>query len=350
MNAVDATGSPPTPTVEDRLELVRLVHGFRASQAIYVAVRLGLADLLKDGSRDTGDLAQVTQAHAPALYRLLRFLCGLGLFNEVAPRRFALTPMGAGLRSDVAGSVGAMALNLLSEHHWVPWGQLMHSVQTGEPAFDHVYGMSTFEYFEQHPEAGAIFDQAMTSNTANAGTAIVDAYQFSGVDRVVDVGGGHGQLLATVLQAHPLMRGVLFDSPSVVAGAGSILEAAGVRDRCEVVGGDFFEAVPANGDAYILRQILHDWYDADAVRILGRCREAMNPSGRLLVIERPITTDYRSSLPVLHLDMEMLVTVGGVQRTDAEFQSLFDDAGFRLSSIVPVHDAAQYAIFEGVLA
>ena len=208
---------------------MRLVSGYRVSQAINVAARLGLADLLKDGPRETDDLAQATETHAPALYRLLRFLSGVGLFSEVAPRRFALAPMGVALAVRRPRSVRAQTLNLLSEHHWVPWGDLMHSVRTGEPAFHHVYGMSTFEYFEEHPEAGALFNQAMTGNTAGAGTSIVDAYDFSGIERVVDVAGGHGQMLATVLQAHPSMRGVLFDMPSVVAGADA---GAGGSGRC----------------------------------------------------------------------------------------------------------------------
>ncbi len=350
MSAPDPTGLPETPTAEHRVELMGLVSGFRVSQAVYVAARLGLADLLKDGPRDVDDLARATEVHAPALYRLLRCLSGVGLFSEVALRRFALAPMGVALRSDVPGSVRAQTLNLLAEHHWVPWGDLMHSVRTGEPAFRHVHGRSTFEYFEQHPEAGALFNQAMTGNTAGAGTSIVDAYDFSGVERVVDVAGGHGQMLTTVLQAHPSVRGVLFDMPSVVAGAAPVLEAAGVADRCDVVGGDFFAAVPDDGDAYILRQILHDWYDADAVRILERCRAAMKPSGRVLVVERAVSTDYRRSLPVLHLDMEMLVTVGGIQRTDDEYRALFADAGLGLTRIVPLNDPAQYALYEAVPA
>jgi hypothetical protein len=350
VSAPEPTGLPETPTVEHRLELMRLVSGFRVSQAVYVVARLGLADLLKDGPRAVEELASETETHAPALYRLLRFLSGVGLFSEVAPRRFALAPMGVALRSDVPGSVRAQTLNLLSEHHWTPWGDLMHSVRTGEPAFHHVYGMSTFEYFEEHPEAGALFNQAMTGNTAGAGMSIVDAYDFSGIERVVDVAGGHGQMLATVLRANPSMRGVLFDMPSVVASAAPVLAAAGVADRCDVVGGDFLAAIPEDGDAYILRQILHDWYDADAVRILERCRAAMKQSGRVLVIERAISNDYRQSLPVLHLDMEMLVTVGGIQRTDDEYRTLFADAGLRLTRIVPLNDSAQYALYEAVPA
>ena len=329
---------------------MRLVTGYRVSQAVYVAARLGLADLLKDGSREIDDLARATETHAPALYRLLRFLSGVGLFSEIAPRRFALAPLGLPLQSDVPGSVRHQTLNLLSQHHWVPWGDLMHSVRTGEPAFHHVYGMSTFEYFEEHPEAGALFNQAMTGNTSGAGTSIVDAYDFAGIERVVDVAGGHGQMLATVLQAHPSMRGILFDIPSVVAGAAPALEAAGVANRCDVVGGDFFAAVPEGGDAYILRQILHDWYDADAIRILERCRAAMTQSGRVLAVERAISDDYRQSLPVLHLDMEMLVSVGGIQRTDEEYRALFAEAGLRLTRIVPLNDPAQYALYEAVPA
>lgn len=350
MTTSEGAATPESAYRQLLSQLTSLVSGYRVSQALYVAARLGLADLLKAGPREVADLAEATRTHPPTLYRLLRFLSGAGVFNEEAPGRFGLTPLGVGLRSDVPGSVRNRALNLLSEHHWLSWGQLLHSVATGEPAFQHIYGMNTFEYFEQHPAAGALFDQAMTANAADSGAALVNAYDFAGLARVVDVAGGQGQTIATVLQAHPAMRGVLFDSPSVVAGAGPVLDAAGVADRCEVVGGDFFASVPPNGDAYILRQIIHDWNDADSLRILQNCRAAMGPVGRLLVVERAIATDYRRAMPVLHLDMEMLVMLGGVQRTDDEYRALLGAAGFRLTSIVPLNDPAQYAIFEAVPA
>jgi len=346
-----AAGSVPQPPSREQFQqLYWLLGGYRVSQALYVAATLGLADLLKDGPRGSDELARATGTHAPALYRVLRFLAGVGLFDEVAPRRFALTRLGAGLRTDVPGSVAPLALMLLDEYHWRPWGRLLHSVRTGETAFRHVHGLGLFDYLGRHPDAAAAFHRAMTSNTADSGTAITAAYDFSGIERLVDVGGGHGLLLATVLRAHPALRGVLYDRPEVVAGATATLEAAGVADRCEVVGGDFFAAVPPGGDAYSLRQIIHDWDDPEAVALLANCRRAMRAGGRLLVVERAIAPDYREALPELHLDLEKLVNVGGLQRTDEEYRALFAAAGFRLTKIVPLGDAARYCVYEGAPA
>jgi hypothetical protein len=324
--------------------------GYRGSQALYVVAKLGIADLLADGPRPTEELAMATQTHAPTLFRVLRFLAGIGVFDEVDLGRFALTALGAGLRRDVAGSPGALALLLLDGSHWRGWGELLHSVQTGETAFPHVHGQEYFPYVREHPELAAIFDRAMTSNAAMAGVAITDRYEWANVARVVDVGGGHGWLLATVLQAHPAMQGVLFDRPEVVAAARPVLEQAGVADRCELVGGDFFAEVPPQGDAYVLRHILHDWDDAAAQVILERCRQAMAPGGRVLVVERVVGTEYREAMPALQGDLEMLVNVGGRERTEAEYRALLTSAGFRLTQLVPLGDAARYSVVEGTPA
>jgi len=338
------------PTREHIRELQQLVGGYRVSQAIYVVATLGIPDLLRDGPRGTDELAHATGTHAPALTRVLRFLAGVGLFSEADPGRFSLTPLGAGLRSDVSGSVRPTALWLIGGPAWQSWGHLLHSVRTGETAFQQVHGMGLFDYFAQHPDSAATFHAAMTSNTAGSGTAITTAYDFSGIRRLVDVGGGHGLLLATVLRAHPTMRGVLFDRPEVVASATAVLEEAGVADRCEIVGGDFFSDALPVGDAYILRQIIHDWDDARATEILANCRRAMQEASRLLVVERAVDPDPRRALSVLHLDLQMLVNVGGIQRTDAEYRVLFSGAGFRLTTVVPLRDAATYCVFEGVPA
>jgi SAM-dependent methyltransferase len=341
-------GPQESPSDERFEELFRLLAGYRVSQALYVAATLGVADHLKTGPKGSDELAQATGTHPGALYRLLRFLAGVGLFREVAPRRFALTELGAGLRADVPGSIRPFLLMILDEVHWPAWGQLLHSVTTGETAFAHVHGAGFFDFLARHPESAATFQRAMTSNVAQSGTAITRAYDFSGIGRLVDVGGGHGLLLATILRTHPAMRGVLFDRPEVVAEAGAALEEAGVADRCEVVGGDFFADVPPGGDAYLMRQIVHDWDDAQAAVILANCRRALRPPGRLLVVERAVAADYRQALPELHLDMEMLVNLGGLQRTDSEYAALFVAAGFRLSRIVPLGDAAHFSVYEGV--
>ena len=350
MAAETPSDTPQSPSREQLQELQQLLGGYRVSQALFVAAKLGIADLLADGPRGSDELARATGTHADALHRVLRFLAGVGLFREVAPGRFALTALGAGLRADVPGSVRPIALWLSSEATWQSWGQLLHSVRTGQTAFAHVHGMELFDYLAAHPDAAAVFNAAMTGNTAQSGTAITAAYDFSGIRRLVDVGGGHGLQLATVLRAYPALRGVLFDRPEVVAGAAAVLEEAGVADRCEIVGGDFFAAVPPGGDAYLLRHIIHDWDDARAAAILANCRRALEGPGRLLVVEPRIAPDHREALPVLHLDLQMLVNTGGRERTDEEYRALFAAAGFRLTAVVPLGDAAQFSVFEGTPA
>jgi O-methyltransferase domain/Dimerisation domain len=341
---------PEGPAPEPIQELFPLVVGYRISQAIYVVAKLGIPDLLAGGPQDSDALAQATGTHAGALYRILRCLAGVGLFGETAPHAFGLTALGARLCTDAPGSTRSTALMLLDPPLWQAWGSLLHTVQTGEPAFQHVHGQGMFEYLVAHPDSSRVFQQAMTSNTAGSGTAITQAYDFSGIGRLVDVGGGHGLLLATALQAYPDMRGVLFDRPEVVAGAPAVLEAAGVADRCEIVGGDFFASAPPGGDAYVLRQILHDWDDVRAAQILAHCRRALGETGKVLVMERAIARDYRQALPVLLLDLEMLVNFGGIQRTEAEYRALFAGVGLQLSAVVPLGDAAQFSVFEGVPA
>lgn len=331
-------------------EMYALMSGFRVSQAIYVVVKLGIPDLLVGGPSGSDTLAQATDTHEDALYRVLRFLAGVGIFDEVAPRQFGLTQLGSSLRADVPGSMRPTVLMNLEHYKWESWGHLLHSVQTGGTAFHHIHGMENFAYLDQHPEAESIFQQAMTSNTAWSGAAITRAYDFTGIECLVDVGGGQGLLLATILQANPTMRGVLFDRPTVIAGALAVLETAGVATRCEVIGGDFFASVPVGCDAYVLRQIIHDWDDVHAAAILKNCRSAMRQAGRVLIIERTIVPNYQQALPVLHIDLEMLVNLGGRQRTDEEYRALFAAADLRLSAVVPLGDTGQFSVFEGIPA
>jgi hypothetical protein len=346
MERVDGTQHTLTP--EQFLTLNRLVGGYRVSRAIFVVVSLGIPDLLASGPRDVDDMARATQTHAGALYRVLRLLAGMDLFEEIAPRQFRLTSLGHGLRSDVPGSMGSMALMHLEAAKWESWGDLLYSVQTGEIAFPHVHGIEIFDYLRQRPDAAEVFQQAMTANTARSGAAITDAYDFSGVERLIDVGGGHGLFLATILQAYPAMRGVLFDQPDVVAGASATLAAASIADRCEIVGGDFFAEVPLGGDMYLLRQIIHDWDDARATLILANCRRAMRASDIVLVVEGAIGAEYQQSLPVLQLDLEMLVNYGGLQRTADEYRALFATAGFSLAKVIPLGDSSQFSVFEAL--
>jgi hypothetical protein len=323
------TASNPTA------ELRRLLNGYRVTQAIHVAATLGIADLLKEGPRHSDELAATTHTHPGALYRVLRALAAIGVFHEDGERRFSLTPLSQCLRSDATQPVGPYAIFVGRPHQWQAWGDLLRSVRTGENAYRHVHGVDLWEYITEHPEDGAIFDRAMTTNSHGVNEAIVAAYDFSPFGRVVDVGGGQGRLLAAVLAAHPAMRGVLQDRPEVVVRAQPGLEAAGVASRCEVVGGDFFETVPAGGDAYVLKLILHDWDDAASLRILAACRRACGLQARLLVMERVIPPPNEGE-EVKISDLHMLVSPGGQERTREEFMALFAEAGFRLERVVGV--------------
>jgi hypothetical protein len=337
-------------TPEQFHTLNRLIGGYRVSRAIAVVVALGVPDLLAGGPRAIDDLARATETHPGALYRVLRLLAGMGLFEEALPRQFRLTPLGHGLRSDVTGSMGSTALMHLDSARWLSWDDLLYSVRTGEIAFPRVHSVEIFDYLRDHPDAEKVFQQAMTANTARSGAAITQVYDFSSADYVVDIGGGHGLFLATILQAYPALRSVLFDQPEVVEGALALLVAAGVADRCEITSGDFFAEVPQGGDLYLLRQIIHDWDDARATSILANCRRAMLPSGKVLLIEAVISVDYQRSLPVLQLDLEMLVNYGGLQRTEDEYSALFAAAGFQLGKVIPLNDPGQLSIFEALPA
>jgi hypothetical protein len=346
---MDMSDGPQYDLTREQFQtLNRLIGGYRVSRAIAVVVGLGIPDLLATRPRKADDLAQATKTDASALYRVMRLLVGVGLFEETTAREFRLTPLGAGLRTDIPGSMGAMALMHLDSAKWRSWDDLAYSVRTGETAFPHVHGVEIFEYLRRRPDAARAFQQAMTANTARSGAAITQTYDFSGAERLIDVGGGHGLFLATILQTYPTLRGVLFDQPDVVQGASATLATAGVADRCEIVGGDFFAEVPDGGDIYLLRQIIHDWDDTRATLILSNCRRAMPASGKALVVESAISEDYQQSLPVLQLDLEMLVNFGGLQRTNAEYSALFAAAGFKLGHVTPLGDSAQFSLFEAL--
>jgi predicted O-methyltransferase YrrM len=319
-----------TPTVVLR----RLVNGYQVTQAIHVVAALGIADLLGDGPRASDELAAQTGAHAPSLHRVLRALAGVGVLHEGDDGRFTLTPVGECLRSDAPETVGGWATFVGAPIHWQAWGALLHAVRTGENAFRALHGTDVWEYRAQHPEEGAVFDRAMTAITLRANQHLLQAYDFSRLGSVVDVGGGHGALVAALLVAYPHMRGVVLDQPHVVEQASAVLEEAGVADRAEVVAGSFFDEVPAGADAYMLKAILHDWDDAEALRILSRCRAAIPPNGVLLVVERDLGAPNEDPDPKLS-DLNMMVGPGGRERTRDEFATLLADGGFALSAATP---------------
>lgn len=321
-----------TPDVPPQVALLRLLNGFRATQLVALAARLGIADLLADGSRTAEDLAHATETQPDALYRALRALAGMGVFAELEGQRFALTPLSALLQSAHPESERAFAL-YISDEAYRTWADLPYSVTTGQPAFDHVYGASHWAYLAAHPDASEAFNQAMSVVAQREIVAMVAAYEFTGATRVVDVGGGQGKLLSAILQAHPALHGALFDLPHVAAGAEPTLHAAGVADRCDIVGGDFFTTVPPRGDLLTLSHILHDWDDARAAVIVRNCAQALEPQGKLLVIEDVIEPAANAQQTLLR-DVQMLVMNGGRERTAAEFERLFTAAGLRLTRVI----------------
>jgi hypothetical protein len=291
------------------------------------------------------ELAKETAAHPPSVRRLLRALAGVGLFAEDDQGRFGLTPLGAPLRSDVSGSVRALCAMRGEPWFWAAWGELLHSVKTGETAFRRIHGTDFFGFLAQHPDAAALFNEGMGDLSRTETAAVVAAYHFGRFKTVVDVGGGQGALLAAILRAHPALRGVLVDLPATVAQAGGLLEEAGVAERCTVVGGSFFEAVPGGGDLYLLKSVIHDWDDDEAVAILGTCRQAMGDTGRLLLVERVIPPGNTPSFARL-MDLNMLVIAGGRERTEAEYRVLYQRAGLALAGVIPI--AADVSLIEGV--
>lgn len=312
-----------TPTVALR----RLTNGYQVTQAIHVAATLGVADLLRDGPRESEALARETATHAPSLYRVLRALASVGVLHEDDDGRFALTAIGECLRSDAAEPVGAWAAFVGRPPHWQAWGALLHGVRTGESPFHAVHGTDAWGYRAAHPEEGAIFDAAMTDIMRRANAHLLAAYDFGRFATVVDVGGGRGAFLGAVLEANPEMRGILLDQAHVV-------EGAVVGDRCEVVGGSFFDAVPEGADAYLLKAVLHDWDDDEALRILARCRAAIPDHGALLVVERELGAPNENA-DAKFSDLNMLISLGGRERTREEFADLLARGGFALQSTTP---------------
>lgn len=337
----DKSTQQPPPSAR----LLEMIFGFALSRSIAVAAQFGVADLLKDGPKTADELAQAIGAHPRSLYRMLRALAGVGIFAEGADGRFSLTPLSELLRSDAPESLRAFAAMMADAVNFETWAQLPYSVETGKPAFPHKFGMPWFAWLGQNPAEGKVFHDAMTSLSAGAVAAAVSAYDFSGINQLVDVGGGHGLLLASVLSKYPNMKGVLYDEPTVIRGAEDVLAAHGVAERCEAVGGDFFRSAPAGGDAYILKHIIHDWSDDECLTILGHCHAGMTAGGKVLIVEMVIP---ERNVPAVSkfLDLQMLLFLTGRERTEAEYRALLDRAGFQLTRVVPT--PSPYSVIEGL--
>lgn len=329
--------TPPT------LALRQMVIGYRVTQCLAAAAQLGVADLLGGGPKPVEELAAATGANADALYRVLRALASVGVFEEVEPRRFGLTPLAAALQSEGPQSRRNLAV-FSGEQPYQAWGDIMYSMTTGAPAFNHVFGMPHFDYLAEHPEASATFNRAMSASSQQSADAIAAAYDFSAAETVVDVGGGQGMLITTVLRANPGLRGVLFDRQHVVDDAISALEEAGMADRCARIGGDFLASVPTGNDLYMLRHIIHDWDDERSITILRHCAEALAPGGKVLVVEMVIEEGNRASWAKF-LDVHMLVMNGGRERTAEEYRHLFATAGLKMTRIIPA--GIEESIIEG---
>lgn len=316
-----------------------MVFGYRLSQALHVAAVLGISDLLAEGPRTIDDLASAANADADSLGRMLRALAAHGVYIESEDGRFSNTELSSALRADVPGSVKATAVYVGEPYYWDAWGYLLHSARTGENAFAALHGTDVWTYRSEHLDRADSFDRAMVAMTATLAGAVATAYDFSGVSTVVDIGGGHGALLETLLTTHSHLNGVLFDLPHVVDAAHTALAGSLVRGRLQLVPGDAFHSVPADADAYVLKSILHDWSDEDAEKILRVCRESMSERTVLLVVERLLEGPNKGADTKLsHLNM--LVVPGGRERSEAEFAALLERAGLRLRRTVPTGSPA----------
>ena len=314
--------------------LFQMLVGKWISKAVGTVAELGIPDQLAKGAKRTTDIARESGVSEDGVYRLLRALASVGLFAESSERRFKLTAMGRLLCSDHPKSLAGYARFETHDSTWRPWGHLAYSVKTGLPAFDHVFGEPIFGYFAKNPDASAIFDNAMTSISAAEAQATAEAYDFKGIDTLMDVAGGHGLLLATVLRRHKRMRGVLFDLPHVVAGAAATFARSGIGGRVRIESGDFFKELPQGADAIMMKHIVHDWDDESATRILQACHRALGRKGKLLIVDPVVPPGNVPHYGKL-LDLEMLVlTPRGRERTKAEFTRLLRGAGFRLTRVV----------------
>jgi ubiquinone/menaquinone biosynthesis C-methylase UbiE len=329
--------------VSTHQQLDHMITGYWISQAIYAAAKFGIADHLQDGPKSVGELARATSTNPDALYRLLWALASVGIFTEGDSRRFALTPLAEPLRRDVAGSKHALAL-MSGDEQFRTWAEIDYSIRTGQVAFDKVFGKPIFDYLGEHPDKARIFDAAMVGIHGRESNAVLNAYDFSAFGVVADIGGGNGSQLTEILKKHNRMKGILFDLPHVIERAKERIQAAGLVDRCKLVAGSFFEAVPEGADAYVLRHIIHDWDEEKCLTILRNCHRAMSAAGKLLVIESVIPPG-NEPFHGKFLDLVMLLIPGGQERTEDEYRTLFGRAGFELTRIVPTGSAV--SIVEG---
>jgi len=336
-----------TESLPPHAQLVQMGTAHWMSHVLYVAAKLSLADHLAKGPRRADELAMVTNTHLPSLRRFLRTLAHLGLVTEDGMGRFALTPLGEALKTGAPGAARAAILTLASPLMTQGWGRLLESVQTGRPGLEQVLGMPIFDWLGKHPEEASLFSETMVSFHGAEPAAVAAAFDFSGMNTVVDVGGATGNLLAAILNKYAKPRGILYDLPHVVRDAPVLLRARGVADRVTIQSGSFFDGVPSNGDAYLLSHIIHDWSEEQCLTILGHCRRAMGPTSRILIIEMVLPAE-NAPHPGKMLDMMMLVGPGGQERSEPEYRTLLGKAGLRLTRVVPTNSPV--SLVEAMLA
>jgi O-methyltransferase domain/Dimerisation domain len=335
-----------TETPPPHAQLVQMATAHWVSHIVYVAAKLGLADHLVRPKR-ADELAGPTNTDAPSLYRLMRTLAHLGLMTEDGAQHFSLTPLGDALKTGTPGAARAAILTLASPMMLRGWEHLLHSVQTGKSGVEQSLGMPLFDWLAKHPEEASLFSETMVSFHGAEPPAVAEAYDFSRMTTIVDVGGATGNLLTAILARYPGSRGILYDLPHVVRDAPTLIQARGVADRVTIEAGSFFDRVPGDGDAYLLSHIIHDWSEDQCLTILGHCRRAMKSASRLLIIEMVLPSGDTPH-PGKMLDMMMLVGPGGQERTEAEYRTLLDKAGLRLTRVVPT--ASAVSIVEAALA
>jgi hypothetical protein len=321
------------------IQLIQMGRAHIVSRTVYAAARLGLADQLAFAPKSAAELAGPMHVHARSLHRLMRTLASLNILTEQPEQRFALTRLGQALRTGAPGSARSAVLYSGSPSSQSGWDHFVYSIETGKPGFEKAQGMALFDYLEQHPEVASLFYEMMVGFHSQEPPAVAEAYDFSVFRTIVDVGGATGAMLAAILATHAALRGILFDRPHVVKDAPALLEARDVSDRVTIESGDFFQRVPAGADAYILSHIIHDWNDDQCLAILGHIRKAMNPTGRLLIVEMVLAAGDAPH-PGKMLDMVMLAQTGGEERSQAEYRLLLANAGFRLTRVVPTNSAA----------
>ena len=312
-------------------QMQRMISGHFLAQCLHAAAVLGIADLIERGQTSLDELAAATRQNRPSLLRLLRTLSSVGVLGEQPNNQFLLTPLGATLRTDAPDSVRDMAIFMSSEPIWRSWGSLLDCLKLGQPSFPQLYHSTMYQYLTQHAELGAAFNRFMTAQSELHNAAVVDAYDFSGIQILIDVGGGHGATLSAILSRYPQMKGIVFDLPEVITAAGS--ESQELAERCQFVGGDMLERVPAGGDAYLIKRVLMDRSDEEAIAVLGHCRAAVDPGGKILVID-PMLPASNEPHPNWFMDMHMLVVHGGACRTEMQFRSLLDLVGLQVLRVI----------------